>query len=71
MTEKDTNNFYEIKFINYFEDFDDPLVIKFKSNCTHSIKRIIEGLSTHYSGDPYEVYINNQKAVLEKDWGLL
>ena len=62
---------YDVKFINHYEDFDPPLEITFTAQCPDSVKHIVEALSSHYSGDPYECFINGEKTVLEKDWGLV
>jgi len=63
-------NRYEVKFINHYEDFDEPLVIRFVADSPEDVKAVVSALAAFYSGDPYECYINGEKAVLESDWGL-
>ena len=62
---------YNVKFVNYYEDYDPPLEISFMSTRPESVKWIVSSLSSHFSGDPYECFINGEKALLEKDWGLV
>jgi len=62
---------YEVKFINHYEGFEEPLEIRFSADTFSDVDHIIQALSTHYSGDPYECFVNGDKAVLENDHGLL
>ena len=62
---------YDVQFRNYYEEYDPHLEINFSANAPKDVIGIIEALSSHYSGDPCECYINGEKVVLEKDWGLL
>lgn len=66
-----TRKVYKVNFINNYEEYETPLVIEFEAVDVTSIKTIIEALSSHYSGDPYDVLIDGERAVLDKDWGLL
>ncbi len=61
---------YRVVFINSYEEFEEPLEVRFTSNDQQSVETIIASLSTHFSGDPYECWINGEKAVLHLDWGL-
>lgn len=62
---------YSVKFINSYEDYDEPLEISFTADSPDDVKLIVGALSTHYSGDPYECFIDGEKAVLDLDWGLV
>lgn len=67
----DVTTKYDVRFINHFEDYDELLVINFTCTDPKDVDNIISALSSHYSGDPYECFINGDKAVLESDFGLL
>jgi hypothetical protein len=67
----DITAIYDVVFVNHYEDFDKPLEVCFTARDPDSIKTVVSALAAFYSGDPYECYINGQKAVLDGDWGLL
>ncbi len=61
---------YKVKFVNSYEGFEKPQVTEFTAFDPEHVKLIISALSAFYSGDPYECFINGEKAVTEGDWGL-
>ena len=62
---------YEVKFINHYYEDGAPLEIRFIADSPKDVKAVVTALSAFYSGDPYECFINGEKAVLESDWGLI
>lgn len=68
---KDIATKYHVKFVNNYEDFDEPLEINFTATDSKDVKEIVSALSSHYSGDPCECFIDGHKALLENDWGLI
>ena len=71
MTQTPSLSQYAVQFINYHDEYPQPLEYNFVVFSPEDARGIIEALSSHFSGDPCECYINGDKAVLEKDWGLL
>ncbi len=67
----DISTIYRVKFVNSYEDFDEPLEINFSATSPEDVKAVVSSLSAFYSGDPCECFINGEKAVLERDWGLM
>lgn len=61
---------YSVRFINHYEEYDEPVEVAFTASDPEHIKLIVSALAAFYSGDPCECFINGEEAVLEGDWGL-
>ena len=50
-----------LKFVNNSEDYDEPRVDEIKLAQDQDVAEIIQWYGSHYSGDPYEVYLNGKR----------
>ena len=49
-----------LKFINSFEDYDEPIVTEIVIGAEQDPREIMAWYGAYYSGDPYEVFINGR-----------
>lgn len=69
--DKQLTQTFKIKIINSYEEYDEPQIVYFTSHDARSVETLIAAYSSHYSGDPIEVFIDDEKAVTHLDWGLV
>jgi len=61
---------YRIKIINSYEEYEEPRVINFICHDPEDVKLMVAAYCGYASGDPIEVFINDDAVVLDGYWGL-